>query len=243
MEKGKKVLIVLTNVNNMQNVPQGQPNILESDTNKTGFDIREVAYLWEFLNKRKNITVTFASPRGGAAPIDPRTMRESEHDETVQNILRDRAVMTRFHDTLKLEDINPEEYCLMVFPGCHGAMFDLPKVPVLSRIAQQIYENNNGYIGALGHGTASFLAIKLKNGEYMVKDCKIACYTNDEEKQKGFEYELPYLLEDKLKEIGAKVEKEAPFKSNVVCDKRILTAQNSCSVKEYIKELEKLMKI
>ena len=82
--------------------------------------------------------------------------------------------------------------------------------------------------------------VKSPRGELLVKGMKIACMTNDEEKQ--LNEELPFYVEDKLEQLGAEIETSTAFKPNVVIDEeRLLTAQNPQSSMQFAQRLESLI--
>lgn len=253
--KNKKALIVLTNSDTIRSkeltlVDTATTEIAnDATTQKTGFDIHEVAYMLEFLQEKNKIQVEFATPRGGKAPVDPLSLKEYENDNVVRELLKNRSVMTKFEHTCKIDQVDASEFKWILFPGCHGAMMDVGKNSSIGKIATQIYEEN-GWIGAIGHGTAAFLTIRkrksgrggnetngpewLTTGDYLVKGRRITCFTNEEERLKKFERTLPYKLEECLHEIGAKVTNAEPFKSHVVVDERIITGQNSNSIRDFM---------
>lgn len=60
--------------------------------------------------------------------------------------------------------------------------------------------------------------------------------TNDEEKE--LKEELPFFVEEKMEQLGAKVETESPFKPNVVVEeRRLITAQNPQSAKKFAEKI------
>lgn len=235
----KPVLVVLTNASNLPQSGghmEGGPMDPNDASRRTGFDIREVAYIWITLHKKMNAKIVFATPRGGEAPVDPRSMKEAEQDDQVKEFVRDRALLDNFKNTTSLDSIRAEEFQWILFPGCHGAMVDLPNSTKLTEILCSFYEKR-GNVAAIGHGVAALLNLKTKNGEYYLKGKRITAFTNEEEREKGFDKLVPYLLEDKLKERGAKFEKTKPFESHVVQDERLITGQNCTSIQEWIKKI------
>jgi len=166
-------------------------------------------------------------------------MREAEKDSTVKDLLHDKSLMDTFRKTRKLSEyINKtEEFNWVVIPGKHGAMIDLPHDHKVQQIISQIYENN-GFVAAIGHGVAALINIKdKKKNEYCVKDKRLTCYSDREEREKGFEKMLPFSVEQKLREHGARVENEKPFHENVVVEERLITGQNSQSAHMFVHKL------
>ncbi len=52
-----------------------------------------------------------------------------------------------------------------------------------------------------------FLSFDLLSGKYLVEGKTLTCFTNEEEKQMKLDKEVPFLLESKLQERGAKLDK------------------------------------
>lgn len=98
----------------------------------------------------------------------------------------------------------------------------------LARIATAIYEQG-GVVGAVCHGPAGLVNIKLSNGQYLVADKTVSSFTNEEEAAVGLTEVVPFLLESKLIERGATVDKAPNFQAKVVVSDRLVTGQNPAS--------------
>ena len=256
----KRVLIVVTNEafipsnrehQNIQQAEQPNFNFLESpamepnvsNKNYTGVNVYEIAQIWQVIRHQMNIPVDFASPRGGPTAADPMSVEKMRKDEKLrQRVSDDRELIEFMGHTYPLDWIKPEDYSCVIIPGCHGTMFDLPESRQLEKLIMQVYEKR-GYICTIGHGAAALINVKKPNSnEFLVKNRKITCFSNREEKEMNMERILPYLIEDRLKERGARVEVADPNKAKVIIDERIITAQNSQSVQDFIKEITKNIK-
>jgi putative intracellular protease/amidase len=252
----KMILVILTNVHNLKMHRGLQAIDEESTETKTGFDIKEVGYLWTCLQKAANVELVFATPKGGEAPIDPKSMEEAKNDEQLKDFFKNRAFLDQFKHTKSLEDILREEeeeernaggrpgkkrYACVIVPGSHGAMIDLPECKTVQKVMECILKSN-GHVATIGHGLAAMLNVRnvtssaLKE-DYFLKDKKVTCFTNDEEKKLNYAEQLPFFLEDRVRERGAKMEKSDPFTPKVVEEQQLLTAQNHQSIKEWIKKI------
>lgn len=208
----------------------------------TGVDVYELAYLWVTLTKKANVQIDFASPWGGAVPSDPDSLNRLMKDENLLKEIRSiNDFITLMDHTYPINAIQPQEYKAAVVIGSYGAMFDLPRCTKVQQVLLEIYESS-GFLCTIGHGAAVLANIressqKSPNAKYLIKDKKIACPTNREEKEKRLERFLPFLVEDRLKERGARIEEAQPFKPNVVVDERLITAQNAASIKEFVRKI------
>lgn len=216
----------------------------------TGVDIVEVGYLWMILLRQLKIELTFVSPKGGPVALDPHSVEVMETDKDLKNKLKDeRDFMVKMSHTYPISWVNPEDYGLVIIPGCRGAMLDLPESSEINKVISKIHDNG-GLICAIGHGVSALINVKTSRSgsrteseEYLVKGKCITCFTNAEEKEAGYEGFLPYRLEDKLKERGAKVEVQSPYSPNVIETENLITAQSWPSAQLFVQKIaEKFMK-
>ncbi|MBD0261008.1 MAG: type 1 glutamine amidotransferase domain-containing protein, partial [Cytophagales bacterium] len=79
------------------------------------------------------------------------------------------------------------------------------------------------------HGPAGLVNVKLSNGKYLVDGKKVNAFTNEEEAAVKLENVVPFLLESKLIERGARFEKSGLWQPHVTVDGRLVTGQNPAS--------------
>lgn len=210
----KKILFVVTN-----HVKKGNTG------EKTGFYLSEVTHPWDIL-VNAGYEVDFVSPKGGKAPVEGFNLSDS----TNKKFWLDAEYRQKIENTLKPENIAPENYVAIHFAGGHGAMWDLPNNKQLTAIASKIYKNN-GIISAVSHGPAGLLNIKLTDDKYLVDGKKINAFTNEEETAVKLDKAAPFLLESKLIERGAIFEKSGLWQTHVTVDERLVTGQNPQSAR------------
>jgi putative intracellular protease/amidase len=248
-----QVLVVLTNTREFPERGRRDANALgltDEEAHRTGFDIKEVAYLYECLTSPEQhqlagpqYQITFASPRGGECHFDPDSLKSSEHDEAVRRFLKDHRAMQLIKSTRKIDEIRPEQYQCVCFPGGPGTLFDLPHNDKINQVVQSIWEEKHGIVAAIGHGICALLNVKSKrSNEPLLKGRKVTCNTVEEEREMQLDKALPFMVENKLKEIGARFEKSNKFDVNVVVDERIITGQNRNSTKEWVARIRQQMK-
>ena len=131
-------------------------------------------------------------------------------------------------DTLSPEQVDASRYDVIFYVGGHGTMWDFADSQTLAVIARDIYEAD-GVVGAVCHGPAGLVNIKLSNGSYLVDGKQVAAFTNDEEAAVGLTDVVPYLLADALTGHGAKHVTAENFAANTVVDGRLVTGQNPAS--------------
>jgi putative intracellular protease/amidase len=195
----------------------------------TGFFLSEAAHPWEVFRKA-GYTVEIASPAGGFAPVDPKSfdLKDPANEAFWKEYGIEAGGRRGLEKTLSLEKIDPSKYAAVFFAGGHGAMWDFPNNPAIQKVASAIYEQG-GAVGAVCHGPAALVGIKLSDGKALVDGKKVAPFTNAEEAAVGLTSTVPFLLEDQLKSAGAIPEPKTNFQENAVLDGRLATGQNPAS--------------
>lgn len=205
--------------------------------NKTGYYLSEVTHPWKVLTDA-GYEVDFVSPKGGKAPVDGFDLNDPINKLFWENS----AHQEKINNSLKPSEVNINDYTAIYYAGGHGTMWDFPENTELAEIARKIYEAG-GVVSAVCHGPSALVNIKLSNGEYLVKDKKINSFTNEEEKSINLDNIVPFLLESKLIERGAKFEKSGLWLPHVTVDQRVVTGQNPQSAegvgKAILQELSK----
>lgn len=191
----------------------------------TGYYLGEVSHPWEVLHKA-GYEIDFVSPKGGTPPVDGFDLKDPVNKEFWEN----KKYRNKIDHSLKPSQVNPKDYSTIFYAGGHGAMWDFADNTELSAIASKIYENG-GIVAGVCHGPAGLVNIKLSNGKYLVDGKNINAFTNEEESAVKLTDVVPFLLEDKLIERGAKFEKSGLWQNYVVTDQRVITGQNPQSAK------------
>ena len=73
--------------------------------------------------------------------------------------------------------------------------------------------------------------MKLADGSYLVANHDVSAFTNAEEREVGLAEVVPFLLQSKLEERGARVQAGANWQSQVSVSGRLVTGQNPQSAK------------
>lgn len=210
----KKILIVVTNTSRMGD----SNNIVE-----TGVWLEEFAVPF-YAFKEAGFDITVASPLGGVSPIDPASLEcknPTEWDYTKEYL----------DNTSKLSDTDYKTFDAIFIPGGHGPMFDLAQDMLLGEIVSYFY-NSHKIVSAVCHGPAGLINAKTKTGDSIVKGMQLTCFTNEEEKMVQKDKLVPFMLESKLRQLGAYFNEAAPWNENVIVDSNLITGQNPESSKK-----------
>jgi putative intracellular protease/amidase len=149
--------------------------------------------------------------------------------------------MEKFKNTKKLKDFEGGDFQFVFVIGCRGAMVDIASSTEVCKVCCSVYNDQEGFICTISHGAAGLIPLKPEAG-HLIDGVRITGYTDEEERKKGTEEEVPFSLERKLRDLGGLFEKDEPFKPHVVCDKRFITAQNPQSAKEWIRKILECLK-
>jgi putative intracellular protease/amidase len=188
---------------------------------KTGFYVPEAMHTFRTF-KARGCEVDFVSPKGGMPPMDG---FKSENPDHVQ-FVKDAGI--KLEQTMRPDQVISSQYDAIVYVGGHGTMWDFPDDTVLAGIAASIYERE-GIVGAVCHGPAGLVNIRLSSGEFLVKGKTLAAFTDREEESQQLTDVVPFLLESKLRQRGANVVTAPNFQANVQISERLVTGQNPAS--------------
>ncbi len=211
-----KVLIVLTSHSQM------------GDTgHKTGFWVEEFANPYYTLVDQ-GVDITIATPKGGAAPIDPTSNLPQNATEDTERFNKDEAVQKMVKETIALADINFEDYDAVFYPGGHGPLWDLAEDKTSAKLIQDFYAANKP-VAFVCHAPAALKHVKDANGEFLVKGKKVTGFTNEEEEAVQLTKVVPFLVEDMLKENGGIYSRGKTWEAYAVQDGNLITGQNPAS--------------
>ncbi|GAA3413093.1 type 1 glutamine amidotransferase domain-containing protein [Paenibacillus hodogayensis] len=162
--------------------------------------------------------IVVASPLGGKAPVDP----GSVDPHTPNHMLE---AQKHLEYTVALDSVSENQFDAIFLPGGHGTMFDLPNSTKLQQLLRQFYENHKT-IAAVCHGPAGLVGVNLSNGQPLIAGKRVNAFTNLEEELTSLGADLPFLLESKIRELGAIYVAAPNWSSHVEMDGNLITGQN-----------------
>lgn len=202
---------------------------------KTGAYLPEVAHPWDVF-QRAGYEVEFVTPKGGRPPFDG-----VDRQDPVQSAFLDNATLAQKLDEAPTPAAaRREPYVAMFYAGGHGTMWDFPENAALAALAARIYESG-GVVGAVCHGPAGLVNVKLSSGEYLVKGKRVAALTNEEERAVKLENVVPFLLAERLVERGAEHVPGPNWRPHVLVSDRLVTGQNPASATGVAEAMVKLL--
>ncbi|MBR2874018.1 MAG: type 1 glutamine amidotransferase domain-containing protein [Lentisphaeria bacterium] len=189
---------------------------------QTGLNLEEFACAYHRFTEC-SFSVTVASPEGGEVPIDPRSVTLRALGVDSKRFLAGED--TILDNTEKLADIDPDDFCALFYPGGHGSMWDLATDHRNARIASSFFERDKP-VGAVCHGCAALLKARKYDGYPVIYGRKLTAISNTEEAETGFDGIVPFMLEDRLKELGAIFSSGNTWHPHIVRDGNLITGQN-----------------
>jgi putative intracellular protease/amidase len=185
----------------------------------TGYYLPEAAHPWRVFTDA-GYTVEFASVAGGEPPVDGADLSDPVQREFTEQV--------PLKETPRFADLDPAGYDAVLFAGGHGAMWDFPSDPGLATFTRELYERG-GVVAAVCHGPAALAGLTLSDGSPLVAGKRIAAFTDSEESAAGLTEVVPFLLQSRLEELGAKHTGAPDWQPHVVTDGRLVTGQNPAS--------------
>ncbi len=190
----------------------------------TGLWLEEVAApFWVFRDA--GCEVDIVSMAGGKVPLDPRSLDEASRPPSVRRFLSDARAMAAIENTPRLAGHPTADYAAIFLPGGHGTMWDLPADQDLARAVAAAYDDGR-IVAAVCHGAAGLVGAVRADGKALVAARRLTGFTNAEEAAVGLTDTVPFLLETRLRELGAIFEEARPFTAFVVRDGNLITGQN-----------------
>lgn len=203
-------------------------NVLMVVTSHSDIDQERKTGIWwsEFAEAYKAFadqgwSIVVASPLGGRAPVDPASVSVGT-DEAQHGFAEAR---TRLEDTVKLDTLSHDRFDAIVLPGGHGAMYDLPGHPKLQTLLRDFYESGK-LVAAVCHGPAALVGTLLSDGSPLVAGRRVNAFTDREEAETTLAPQLPFLLETRLRELGAIFVAAPNWTSHYEADGNLITGQN-----------------
>lgn len=200
-----------------------------SSGKSTGFELTELSRAY-YVFQANGFEVDVASPLGGTPPvvIDDEDMNEYDYA-----FLNDTSAQAKIKGSIPIQDVDPSAYAAVYFVGGKGAMFDFPNNYFIQSIITEYMESGK-VVSAVCHGPAALANVRLGNGQFLLSNRQVSCFTNREELlliPEAAEL-FPFLLQDKLIENGAKFNEGFMYLNKVSRDGNLITGQNPWSTWE-----------
>lgn len=195
----------------------------------TGFWAEEFAAPYEVF-RQAGYDVVVATPGGviptvDAASLAPEALGGQEKADALTRSVTDNPALNA---PLRLAEVDPIDYAAVFYPGGHGPMEDLAFDEDSGRLLTTALDAEIP-LGVVCHAPAALLAARREDGSPAFAGYRLTSFTNEEEKQAGLADRAPWLLQDRLGEIGVDFAEGTPWEPHVVHDRTLYTGQNPAS--------------
>lgn len=224
-----RVLIVLTSHDRLGDTGQ-----------KTGFWFEEFACPYYELQDA-GFEITLASPKGGQPPVDPNSLVDDTQTHATRRFAADAAANAELANTRVLAELNPTDFDAVFYPGGHGPLWDLTTDEYSIALIEAFIAANKP-VAAVCHAPAVLANARTASGDAPVAGKAVTGFSNSEEEAVGLTDAVPFLLEDKLRELGGRYEKTDDWGSHVAVDGPLITGQNPASSRGVADALIKMLR-
>ncbi|MFJ3490595.1 type 1 glutamine amidotransferase domain-containing protein [Leifsonia aquatica] len=225
----RRILTIVTNVGHY-----------DDPAHPTGPWLSELTHAWEVFDAH-GFEQTLVSPRGGATPLEPRSLKFPNDDRSARAWRADPARMELLENTARPDEIDASDYDAIYFTGGHAVMYDFPDSEGLQRITREIYERG-GIVSSVCHGYCGLLNTRLSDGTLLVAGRSLTGFAWQEEVLARVDKLVPYNAEEEMKRRGARYTKaRLPFVSYTVVDGTLVTGQNPGSAKATAEKVAALL--
>lgn len=207
---------------------------------KTGFWVEEFAAPYYVLADA-GAQITLASPKGGQPPIDPASTEKDAQTEATKRFDKDEELKKKLSMTKKLKDVDASDFDGVFYPGGHGPIWDLANdldsIALIEKFNEQIKP-----MAFVCHAPGALANVE-DHKKPLVRGKKVTGFANSEEEAVGLTDVVPFLVEDKMNQLGANYSKGEDWGSYVLVDGKLITGQNPASsekaARELLKQLQK----
>ena len=194
---------------------------------KTGFWLEEFAApYYAFLDAGADVAL--ASPLGGQPPLDPKSDAPDAQTEATERFRRDPEAQKRLATTQRLADLSARDFDAVFYPGGHGPLWDLAGDAHSIALIEAMHAAGKP-VAAVCHGPGVLVRAKAADGSPLVAGRSVTGFANTEEEAVQLTRIVPFLVEDVLKQCGARYSKASDWQPYVVRDGHLITGQNPAS--------------
>jgi putative intracellular protease/amidase len=202
---------------------------------KTGFWVEEFAAPY-YVFVDAGVDVTLASPKGGKPPMDPNSTAPDAQTEATERLEKDSTAQHKLETTCTLDDVDPDDFDAIFYPGGHGPLWDLTNNEQSIKLIEHFWSKGKP-VSAVCHAPAVLLNAKTPSGDPIVQGRTVTGFSNTEEAAVELTNVVPFLLEDELTAKGGHYRKVDDWQAYAVQDGMLITGQNPASSEQTAQRL------
>lgn len=179
-----------------------------------------------YVFKDRNVEVVLASPAGGPAPVDRSADEAGELSPMGRRFNADRSAREDLSDTLRLDQVCPDDFDAAFYPGGHGALWDLATDRASKTLITALLACGRS-LALLSHAPIVLGGLSDGAGKPIVAGRRMTAFSDAEEAAGPFAGRLPTSVETELKRLGARYSSDPGFSVHWVKDGGLITGQNA----------------
>lgn len=212
-----RILFIVTTARTMGDGPQ-----------PTGVWLEELAVPYYAL-KDAGHDVQVATLNGLAIPVDPNSdVPDAKAPDAVRRFRRDPDAVAALAAPADLARLEPERFDAVFVPGGHGVMWDLASSERVATMLGAAWDSG-AVVASVCHGPAALVNVSDATGAPLVRGRTVSAFTDSEERGAGLDDTVPFLLESRLRDLGARFSAGEDWAPHAVQDGRLITGQNPAS--------------
>lgn len=190
----------------------------------TGLWIEELAAPW-FVFRDAGAQVTLASPAGGPAPTDPTGDAVSPVPPSVARFRTDPEALAALAATQPLSSVDRTAFDGIFYVGGMGPMWDLAEDAASIALVEAAFAAGQP-LALVCHGPAALVNARATDGRPLVAGRALTAFSRVEDEAAGLIAVAPFVLEDRLRALGADYRAGPAGQPFIVRDGTLLTGQN-----------------
>ena len=179
------------------------------------------------------LDITVATPTGEPPVLDERSVDPEEVGEDLSEHVREvHETDERLNNPIPLAQADAEEYDTVVFPGGHGAEWDITQDVHGRKLLRESVAGDDGKALVVCHTVGILAFTRNADGEFLADGRSVTGFPNaweegivDENDLLPDGRKLPYWVEDEVKAVGADWDAELDADTSVTVDGDLITAR------------------
>ncbi|HET8855448.1 MAG TPA: type 1 glutamine amidotransferase domain-containing protein [Salinimicrobium sp.] len=192
-----------------------------------------------YVFKNSGAEITLATPKGGEVPVDPASEKKEVSTEETRRFESDQEAQDKLRKTIPLEKVEASGFDAVFYPGGHGPLWDLA-IDLKSIALIEDFIAQMKPMAFVCHAPGVLGNVEEDKEPY-VRGKNVTGFSNSEEQEAGLDQVVPFLVEDKMNQMGANYSKGSDGSQYVMVDGRLITGQNPASAKKAAMELIKMV--
>ncbi|EMA34205.1 type 1 glutamine amidotransferase domain-containing protein [Haloarcula japonica] len=179
------------------------------------------------------LDITVATPTGEPPVLDERSVDPEEVGEDLSEHVREvHETDERLNNPIPLAQADAEDYDTVVFPGGHGAEWDVTQDTHARELLRESVAGDDGKALVVCHTVGILAFTRDADGEFLADGRSVTGFPNaweegivDENDLLPDGRKLPYWVEDEVKAVGADWDAELDADTSVTVDGDLITAR------------------